>query len=232
MKRKAINEDVTKNDLAYHHWRNQIKICEAHLVEKFEIEKKLKNEILDLNDDLEDDIASLKYKYKKKIDLIQVKREENQEIMDNFEKKLKIAKVRCQHPFFKNLSRVFPLVILQLLVEYNSLDICSECTEAYVPRFSHCWYGHEYTCESSVVPELGDFNEVIWNNTADQTIWDNLLEMVNTKATKLGQMIDARLILAKDWKDLRMKIVISANCSSLRISGGIFPFIFRITNEV
>lgn len=220
MKRKAINKDVT-NDFAYNHWRNQIKICEAQLLEKFEIEKKLENEILDLNDNLEDDIATLKYICQKEIDLIEIKREENQEIMGNFEEKLKIAKIRCKDPFFENLSMVFPLVILELLVGYNSFEICSECTEAYVPRFSSCWKseGHQYTCQSSATPKMSKNGECVWDDIDDQSVWDDLMNMLQLKTTIRGQDIETFFAFTEFHKILIMNVVLTADNQSVILRG-------------
>jgi len=89
---------------------------------------------------------------------------------------------------------MFPLPILQLLIDYNASAICKECLK-YFPRGTACnrSVGHEYRISVSdrglsLIPSIVD-GVCSWPRPQDQEMWTTLFATLTAKQNILGQKV-------------------------------------------
>ena len=142
----------------------------------------------------------------------------------------KIAQNRCKDPIFKNMAKLFPLVILNLLVEYNSYFICQTCSGYFLQK-TECLRtrGHAYKCKLNPVFVLNKFS---WPNNDDQAIFEEFFEALKSNPRAVSQCTENFVENQKAFGGMPVSIIVGNNFNSLSVCvrGVRNRFLFKISN--
>ncbi len=160
---------LSKRDPAFYHWKQEADIMEyeCQYLQKLQYQ-------------LATDIQRMKLKHETELALLSEQLVDTDNALPNAQKRLKSAKARYKDPLFENLSKMFPLTILQLLSDYNACAICSECNGYFPKALSICHpKGHQFHVRYA---ELSiENNTCVWTRQDLQEIWNDALSMVTNQ---------------------------------------------------
>ncbi len=140
--------------------------------------------------------------------------------------KSEIRKARAQHknPLVKHLAYKFPICILNMLMEYNSSEVCANCYD-YVPKSLNC----QGNAHSRTVMHSGlvvKNKQCIWNDQKLQSVWDDCVNMVI-------ENIQNELTVSDVFYDSSSVFTVIMTSNSVKVSlSWLNHIIFQISNHV
>lgn len=216
-------QPVAKKNQVYSFWKEQVRLAQNAVNEKLE-------EADDLSEQLQTEKArfqkaemKLLRRHRKKSDPIQAALVRATKETAVARTKLQKMKNMCKNPIVKHLSKELPLVVLELVSDYNSYEVCEKCN-GYFPKDSSCHrtYGHSFTVRDSLLSFLPTHHIAPrFMNPDNESMWQEIVGMITQKPkyeTHLTQDFSQRV-----WttRDRCTKIGIKSNYVSLSDNGGL-----------